>query len=290
MRKSFLTIFFAINIILCGFTLQGQTKYGVVIGIGDYPKESGWNNINGDKDVDIIVEILNKYNFHKKNIRTLKNQQATKHAIISALESTTKKSTKGDLIYIHFSGHGQLVTDVNGDELSGYDQAWIPYDAQKNYIKGKYEGENHLIDDQINELLTKLKNKIGDNGEILVIVDACHSGGSTRGDDEEYSVRGVNEQFIIPIHNNSKQAPKTTRWTTISACESFQSNYESKINGQWFGSLSYAIFANKEKLNADSYVSIFSALKHTLNDLVKYPQTPVIENGNKNNKMFVKNE
>ena len=44
-------------------------------------------------------------------------------------------------------------------------------------------GEKHLIDDEINVLLTDIRKKIGEEGAMLVVVDACHSGDSSRGED-----------------------------------------------------------------------------------------------------------
>ena len=51
-----------------------------------------------------------------------------------------------------------------------------------------------MIDDELNTLLTAIRNKIGDSGKMLVVVDACHSGDSSRGQDDEI-VRGVKEEF-----------------------------------------------------------------------------------------------
>ena len=289
--KVILTILLTLGLPPLTTNLSAQTKRALVIGIGDYPKESGWTKINGNNDIEIITATLNAYGFNNPNIQTLKDHQATKRAIVSAFETLIGNASRGDIIYIHFSGHGQLITDVSGDELpsrGGYDESWIPYDARKRFVKGQYEGENHLIDDEINALLHQLRTAVGNNGDILVVVDACHSGGSTRGrNGEDVVVRGTPDKFIIPNVTRGNAPPNTTNWTTISASESYQSNFETRINGEWFGSLSYAIYSNKDNLNADSYLSIFSTLRETVTNLVRFPQTPVIENGNRNNVIFV---
>jgi len=38
--------------------------------------------------------------------------------------------------------------DDNGDEVGGLDESLVPYDAEMHFRKGKYEGENHIRDDE----------------------------------------------------------------------------------------------------------------------------------------------
>ena len=46
-----------------------------------YPAESGWREINGDRDVELIVPMLRSNGFAQENIFTLVNEEATKSAI-----------------------------------------------------------------------------------------------------------------------------------------------------------------------------------------------------------------
>ena len=90
----------------------------------------------------------------------------TKAAIVKELKALANRCKAGDKVYFHFSGHGQPVTDINGDEGSkGYDEAIVPYDACKtktSRVKCQwYNGENHLIDDELNPLFAKIKGKLG---------------------------------------------------------------------------------------------------------------------------------
>ena len=143
------------------------------------------------------------------------------------------------MVYIHFSGHGQLVTDVNGDEKDGWDEAWIPYDAYLHYDGSRDKGEKHLIDDEINALLTAIRNKIGSEGKMLVVVDACHSGDSSRGQDDEI-VRGVKEEFVIPIGKKKTAEKLPEQWITLSACKDYQLNQEMK--SPQVGKLTYTLY------------------------------------------------
>lgn len=64
------------------------------------------------------------------------------------LDSFSSKCKNGDIIYIHFSCHGQPVEDIDGDEDDDWDEAIVACDAKKEYLKGVYTGESHIIDDE----------------------------------------------------------------------------------------------------------------------------------------------
>lgn len=154
-----------------------NTKHALVVGIGRY-KDPAWPEIHGDRDVPMVKTLLNKAGY--THITTLTNSRATKQAIMSEFKRLARTAGQGDTIYIHFSGHGQQITDTNGDEDDGLDEAWIPYDAMREY-SDSYHGQTHIIDDEVAIWLTEMRNRVGHTGQILVVVDACHSGDSSRG-------------------------------------------------------------------------------------------------------------
>ena len=91
-----------------------------------------------------------------KDVQCLKNEKATKSNIMTAFKLLTTRCQKGDIVYIHFSGHGQQVKDVNGDETKdALDESWIPYDACVS-LCAKDRGEKHLVDDEIGILLDRM--------------------------------------------------------------------------------------------------------------------------------------
>ena len=67
---------------------------------------------------------------------TLLDEEATYENIIRQLTTFTNKTKKGDIVYLHFSTHGQPVEDLNADEDDGWDEAIVPIDAYKLYKKG----------------------------------------------------------------------------------------------------------------------------------------------------------
>lgn len=229
--------------------VQAQTRRALVIGLGRQ-EDPAWNKINGDKDVPLVVGMLQRAGFDEKNISTLVDDQATKAAIVGAFIHLAAKSKEGDIVYIHFSGHGQQMTDRDGDEEDGKDECWIPYDAYRQPCK-KDQGEKHLVDDEVHEYLTAIRDQIGDSGKLLVAIDACHSGSATRdASDGSEVVRGVGDVFkavtrralrsvAAARQQGCQQTDREERWITISACESGQVNYE--MRSPQVGKLTYAL-------------------------------------------------
>lgn len=254
--------------------LAAQERRALLIGIGEYPPGSEWTLVHGNNDVRIIREFLLGLGLRGECIETITNEKATKKGILSALERLTKIAGKGDAVYIHFSGHGQQVTDLDGDEEDGFDEAWVPYDAWKKYVAGVYEGENHIIDDEINVCLKKLRAKVGAKGRITLVSDACHSGSGSRGlEDDEY-FRGTDEKFILPSRVARKSGrSNTVEWLFIGACKSYQTNYELKApDGKFYGCLSYVIASSEVDLSAVPYSDVLTQWAEALERIVRYPQ------------------
>ena len=261
--------------------VHAQTRRALVIGLGKQ-EDPAWQKINGDKDVPLVTEMLGRAGFDKQHIRTLVNEQATKAAIVQAFMTMAQTAKKGDIVYIHFSGHGQQMRDRNGDEADGLDESWIPYDAYRQPCN-KDRGEKHLVDDEVNICLSAIRDKIGASGKLLVAIDACHSGDATRDiDDGEEVARGVGEVFVAAYkmleqtgsHEQQKHA-NNERWITISACESNQVNYEmSKLQ---VGKLTYALYTQTKKaatLDNDAFMRLIRKFVdfYTLSQ----PQRPVL--------------
>lgn len=281
MRK----LFIILSVCLGSFTATATTNRALVIGIGRYPTASGWAQIHGDKDISSVVELLVANGYKQNNIATLCNEQATYKGIKSAMERLISLCQIGDCVYIHFSGHGQQITDVHGDEEDGLDEAWIPYDACFTYQKGKYEGQNHLIDDELNGIFCRIRTRIGKEGRLIIVADACHSGGGTRALelDSEFVVRGMpvdslrgrDVVFRIPGQHLAYDASKVNAidWVMLSACKSYQCNYE--YHGS--GSLTYALLQIKNQLGVLTFKEVLSHTKKIIKQIIPYTQTPQLE-------------
>ena len=153
MRKLF--VIFLISF----FTQQvfAQNKRALLVGISNYQcinKYGGWNNIHGKNDIDMLYPTLKKCG---ATVSCLYDREATKSGITKALDELLSQCKVGDIVYLHFSTHGQPFEDVSGDEDDGWDESIVPVDAPIEYSKGKYEGENHFIDDELQEYCTDIR-------------------------------------------------------------------------------------------------------------------------------------
>ena len=272
--------------LLLSLSVTSQTKRALVVGLGQQ-QDKAWNKINGDKDVPIVQGMLKSAGF--KSVTTLVNQQATKGGIIGAFKRMAASCKQGDVVYIHYSGHGQQMTDVHNDETDGLDECWIPYDAYRKACK-TYHGEKHLTDDELNVYLNAIRDKIGAKGKLLVVIDACHSGDGTRGDEDEV-VRGVEDVFkavkslIIGDNDkekviNQKAKPLAERWITLSACKSDQVNIEMKNPA--VGKLTYALWMelkNGDKINNEEFIKRIR--KFVNRNTSSRPQQPVLTGNDK---------
>lgn len=238
--------------------LFAQNKRAFLVGISDYQStnkntSNSWANIHGANDIALLTPTLQKHGF---KVSSIVNQQATASNIRKQLFKFSSSCKPGDIVYLHFSCHGQPVEDLDGDEADGWDEAIIPVDAQKVYIKNKYKGENHITDDELNRFFRTIRTKIGRKGYLTIVVDACHAGTSYRGEENEDSVfvRGTNTgfskrglKFVPKIDKRGKiRIEKSNNMSDIciiEACRSYQVNNEIKFNGKYYGSLSY--YTNK---------------------------------------------
>lgn len=240
-------------VVAFSFIGNAQRKRAFMVGISNYHTNGYkvWNNIHGAEDVALLKPELEKKGF---KVQTLINEQATYQGILNALNPFIATSKKGDVVYLHFSCHGQPVEDgLNGlakDEKDGWDEAIVPIDAGKEY-NSAYKGEKHLTDDELNDYIGKLRIKIGPKGMLYVAMDACHAGESSKGglETERGTKDGLTKTgkpYIPPMtnikHFKITQSPLMAPALFIEACKSFQWNTEVRIKGKEYGSLSYNIW------------------------------------------------
>ena len=260
---------------LIGISTWGQSRHALLIGIGNYPEDSGWNKIHGNNDISIIKASLIRQGVSEDSIVELMDASATKERILNAFDNLSDRLQPGDVAYIHFSGHGQQITDLNGDEDDGFDEAWIPYDARKSFEAGVYEGQNHLTDDELNTIFTRLRIRVGSRGKIIIVADACHSGSGSRGmPDETVFVRGTSDKFIIPQQaSNVKKKPEPTEWLFVAACKPYQSNYEYRSpSGEYYGVLTYVISTENKQFDICKYTDLLQEWSDAVSEKSRFPQ------------------
>ncbi len=162
----------------------GPRKLALIIGIDHYgpkyapavPLTEQWSSLDGSSnDAKMLGAELERRGF---DVLVVTNEQATHAGIVAAFRKQLVEKAqagRGDVVFFHYSGHGQQIPDDNGapDEADGYDEALVPFDNRgtKNY-------SNHVRDDEIGTLIAEVQAKT-DN--IAISLDSCHSGTATRG-------------------------------------------------------------------------------------------------------------
>lgn len=284
--------------------LLSQTKLALIVAVGEYPAASKIPPIASTNDIKYIKTALSRNGFEEKNIDTLINSKATKAAILNALTQLSKKAKQNDIVVIHFSCHGQQIRDqktieLGKDEDDGYDEAFLPYDAMAKYSPTGYKGQNHLRDDDLYPILLDIRKKIGTQGSLLVLLDACHSGTGTRS--ESFAVtRGEPIPFANPenpldsvINLSAAEgqgffetiSDSVSNMVVISASSPHQENKQIKIKNEELGSLSYSFYkALNEMSSGNTYQLLFEKIRATMQAFIP-EQIPMIE-GNEQQVIF----
>jgi hypothetical protein len=94
--------------------------------------------------------------------------------IVAAWRAVTEAAVPGDIVYIHYSGHGGRVkTRFPGYKSSGVDESLVPCDINDR------EAGRYLRDVEIALLLRRMAER---ELNTIFVIDSCHSGSATRGD------------------------------------------------------------------------------------------------------------
>lgn len=261
-------------------------KRALLIGVSNYPNESGWCKLSSRNDISLLKETLSEVN----DITCLIDEKATKKGIENALNKMIKATQNGDTVLIHFSGHGQQMLTSDPLEDDKLDEAFIPYDALKE-INKKYKGQNHLTDNDLSHYVGSLREKVGKNGLVIITLDACHSGNMDRAtcdDNYNYIVRGTSEIFGLDSELINDSLLTTSKDDTsrieknniadviyLSACGQHEVNREITVNGINYGSLSYCISKAYEEKSFRDIAAFIRAVKSNMREIMPF-QTPKI--------------
>lgn len=288
---------------------QNSKRKALLIGVGNYRnytkhkgwnEDTGWEDLSSLNDIALLQELLIALEF---KVVTITDEAATHAEIINALNLLAAKGCchPGDTLIVHFSGHGQPMIDIVGDESDNMTETFIPIDAQRIATKEYDMAQNHLKDDEIYEYIVKITNKIGTNGVLLVSLDACHSGDGTLAEtnvDKNRIIRSSGDTFhsdklnkMAKLYDKTKaKKPKySSHFYALSACKSDEPNYEYKdeagalgVKDREYGSLSFALCRELANLKKGEKIDFDKLTNAVINHKENNPplwdcQTPVKE-------------
>ena len=168
---------------------ESTEHYALLIGISDYqPAGPGGPDLNyADDDAnDLYQTLITEHNWKQENIIKLTDSQATKSEIQNSLNNLAAKESSNDLFLFYFAGHGSYTPDQPPiDEADGFDEYILTHDQEK------------ILDDELVNMLEILDAK-----KIVVIIDACFSGGFFKGSDmQARTVPGPEPRELIDTLN-----------------------------------------------------------------------------------------
>jgi hypothetical protein len=232
---------------MMSYKITENSKRALLIGINKY-KFSSINQLQGCvNDVELMSRILqDKFDFPTSHITILKDEEATRENILAAMNGLVNSTGEGDIVVIHYSGHGSQITDREGDEKDGLDETIVPHDSGRSPNPNK-----DITDDEIYLCLLRLSEK---TPHITLIFDCCHSGTISRdpfGAEERWvepDLRPIEELPPSPVLGEMSRGivrdsgptgwlPLSERYVLIAACRDDEKAYEythtqgdSKIN------------------------------------------------------------
>lgn len=239
--------------------------------------------INDVVNVEAFLKTLGYTEFIKYTDDTRDSSKLpTRNNILIGFLNLLKDVKAGDELWFHYSGHGVLQRDGNGDEVSGRDSCICPSDFQRT---------GFITDDIIR---ANLAVKVPAGVRLIIVLDACHSGTGAdlrfKCDDNSYLKRGTRapkvfnpddwliRQTITELRNYSMTNGDVF---LISGCADAQTSADALIQNKWAGALTFS-FLTLLKSNPNY---VWNTFLKDLNSFLKvsgYSQRPVLSCGRTN--------
>lgn len=218
-----------------GATTNTFVKRALLIGIGKYeilPRLPGSKN-----DIDLVRQVLmSRYGFSDENVHVVLDEAATRVGVLAALNKIVKEASPNDIVYIHYSGHGSQVQDLDGDESDQLDETIVPQD-------GRTDGVPDITDDELEVILSQLKTS-----QAVVVLDSCHSGTATRGLDVEVRSRFVPTDTRVRLYENNNVRTRALvplnkhAYVLFSGAASHEEALDGPVDGRYHGFFTHSLF------------------------------------------------
>lgn len=208
----------------------------------------------------------------------------TRQNIIAGLNALVAGMNAGDEAVFHYSGHGSLVRDTNGDEATGFDSCLCPVD----YAVPASAGGGMITDDEIRTLLI---NRVPRGARLYVILDCCHNGTGCdiRYKYEDFSVLLSPPSARTPVWRTMQRAYLQGKYAEtagdvymISGCRDEQTSADAYINNAFAGALTYAVFsilrANQATIRSYSWSALLRDVRQFMR-VNRYTQIPQLMTG-----------
>jgi len=153
---------------------RGEDR-ALLIGVGRYAQFD--EKLHGvSLDIQMMRECARLLGFKSRAIKVLEHEYASTANVYSAVENWLVNGVgPEDRVLFYFSGHGSQIPDENNDEKDQFDEVLLLYDVALDEQSRPQTLTGVLVDDDFNTMLARMQSR-----NILVILDACHSGSATK--------------------------------------------------------------------------------------------------------------
>lgn len=202
---------------------MSRTIYSLLVGIDSYPTAAACLQgcVNDITRMDEFLKLRIGESNDRYESLILKNEQATRQAIIDGFRNHLSKCTDNDIAVFYYSGHGSQQPSppefwhLEPDRL---DETLVCYDSRT-------ENGWDLADKELAQLIYEVSLK---DPHILVILDSCHSGGGTRA----LKVEGMKARLI---KKDKRERPVSTFLITPGQADGLKKSYTAEITPERSG-------------------------------------------------------
>ena len=148
-----------------------MARYALCVGINEFRTlpRSSW--LSGCvNDANDIAKALRKLGFTARDTTVLRDREATRRKVLSALTAMVGKAEPGDHVVFTFSSHGTQVSSTDDDEPDGLDEAFACHDLKQD--GDDWDRTTVIVDDELRALFEKVPAGV----LVEVLLDTCHSG------------------------------------------------------------------------------------------------------------------
>lgn len=155
---------------------------GLCVGVSRY-QDPRLNLRFADADATALSEALRRQRglYSDSEVTALVNEQATREAVKTALDSLIARATRDDTVMLLLSGHGW-----RGDERNFY---FATHEVNRNDV-----ANTALPWPEVLSRLTQLSQK---SKRVIVLLDACHSGSAATNEELVKAVLGANAGVMV---------------------------------------------------------------------------------------------
>ena len=239
-------------------------KSALLIGINYKGTQHALNGcINDTNNIKNLLE--EKYAFNQFTFLTDDtNKKPTKENIITELTNLLVNASRGDTLFVLYSGHGTYTIDLNSDEDDGKDEIIMPIDATNL--------KSCILDDELSQIIkTNLKPDV----KLFALFDCCFSGTIL---DLKYTFSDNTNVSINP-----KVSETNSQVIMISGCKDTQTSADTYVNlngtNMASGAMTFSFLKTIHDLGTNIPLkTVFSSMRSLLKDN-GYEQVPQLSSG-----------